>query len=293
MGQPRQLVRGGNFVISRRADHRALRLRPGYETNQILRYCLAHAAQTYGVRLIAFVAMGNHYHLLAQDVEELMPKFLKLLNMLSAKALNYSQKKWGNLWAAEPASMVRLPTLDDVVNQVAYLAANPVEAGLVRSPVDWPGVLHWLPGEQTVKRPAFFSAKMPAELELEFVQPLNSSDTPAQWEARIRAAVMERVCASRQRIRNAGRRFLGVKQVLKMPIERRATSFEHRRVLRPRFAAQDVEQRIECIRQHKAFQAAYRVALKAWKLGNRLVAFPEGTWWMRVHHGAAVTPLPV
>ncbi|PIE05359.1 MAG: hypothetical protein CSA75_05155 [Sorangium cellulosum] len=293
MGQPRQLHRGGYFVVSRRVEHRGFRLRPGPETNQILRYCLAHAAQKYGVRLFAFVAMGNHYHLVVQDTEELMPKFLKLLNMLSAKALNYSHKTWGHLWEAEPPSMVQLPTLNDVVNQIAYAAANPVEAGLVRSPEHWPGACHWLPGKQTVRRPAFFSAKMPLEMTLEFVQPEESEESEQRWLVRVGAAVWERVGAACERIRGAGRKFMGRKRVLGMSTEHCARSFERRRALRPRFAAQDEEHRRECIRRHKAFQAAYREALSAWKKGDRLVAFPQGTWWMRVHHGASVTALIV
>jgi hypothetical protein len=36
------------------------------------------------------------------------------------------------------------------------------------------------------------------------------------------------------------------------------------------------------------FRAAYRAALGLWRDRVRSVAFPAGTWWMRVFHGANV-----
>ncbi len=156
------------------------------------------------------------------------------------------------------------------------------------------GVIHWLPGKKIVQRPKeYFSASKPAEVELEFVQPAASQETPQQWEARVDLAVKERVRSAREQVRAEGKRFLGPEGVLAMSIETRAKSREPRQRLRPRFAARDAEQRQQCMRLHKAFQAAYRVALKAWRRGVRSVAFPEGTWWMREHHGAAVTALIV
>ncbi len=130
-------------------------------------------------------------------------------------------------------------------------------------------------------------------MELEVVQPHDCTETPAQGQARIQAAVSRRVTEACTRVVEAGRSFLGPKQVLKMPLERCARSFARRRKRRPRFAARNEAQPMARVRRHKAFQAADRVALKAWKQGHRLVAFPQGTWWMRGHHHAKMTPLIV
>jgi hypothetical protein len=41
----------------------------------------------------------------------------------------------------------------------------------------------------------------------------------------------------------------------------------------------------------RAFRAAHRAALDAWRKGVRTVAFPLGTWLMRVAHGACISSM--
>ena len=43
---------------------------------------------------------------------------------------------------------------------------------------------------------------------------------------------------------------------------------------------------LTAVRELRAFRAAYRTALEAWRLGVRDVVVPFGTWLMRVVHGA-------
>ncbi len=147
--------------------------------------------------------MSHHDHLPVQDVRQWLPDFLTLPNRLSVKVWNDSQRPWGNVWEAKPTSSVYLPTWDDGVDQIAYAAANPVEAGLVCRPQEWPGAIPWLPGKCAVRRPTFFSKKMPADIVLEFVQPTESTDTPAPWEARVRPAVSKREREAQARVRGA------------------------------------------------------------------------------------------
>jgi hypothetical protein len=72
----------------------------------------------------------------------------------------------------------------------------------------------------------------------------------------------------------------------------RAKSYETKRGINPVLAARDVWVRKACLRIQRQFQRAYAEALLAWKGGDRLVAFPFGTWWMLVHHRAEVLPAP-
>jgi len=109
-------------------------MRPHAVTNQIAQYCAAVAAQRTSVVTHAFVVMSNHHHLVISDPDGVLPEFLRELHRLTAKALNASQGQWENLWFAEKASAVRLPTLRDVVDKIAYCAANPVAAALVDAP---------------------------------------------------------------------------------------------------------------------------------------------------------------
>ncbi len=87
-------------------------------------------------------------------------------------------------------------------------------------------------------------------------------------------------------MRVAGRAFLGRAAVLAQSITDKAISNVPRRAVVPTMAARDVSQRDVLRETLRAFQLAYRAALEAWRQGMREVAFPVGTWWMRVHHGA-------
>src|ERR1700722_14996170 len=126
MAHPRRIVPGETYLLTRRCSQRAFRLRPCPETNGIFMYCLAFAMQRTGVRLHAACVMSNHHHLVVTDPRGVLPDFLRELHRLTAKAMNAFQGQWENLWAAEPASVVRLVTDGDVEEKIAYVAANPV-----------------------------------------------------------------------------------------------------------------------------------------------------------------------
>ena len=48
----------------------------------------------------------------------------------------------------------------------------------------------------------------------------------------------------------------------------------------------------EAVRRLRAFKAQYARALRAWTGGDQTACFPQGTWWMRVCHGARCGPGP-
>jgi hypothetical protein len=88
-------------------------------------------------------------------------------------------------------------------------------------------------------------------------------------------------------MRSACRTFLGRAAVLAQAFVARAKSREPRRAIVPTVAAKNPAARSAMLSLQRAFRAAYRQAVLAWKLGERAVEFPFGTWWMRVHHHAA------
>ena len=50
------------MIIARRCTQRQFLLRPDRETNNAFIYCLAVAAQRYGIRVIFTAAMSNHHY---------------------------------------------------------------------------------------------------------------------------------------------------------------------------------------------------------------------------------------
>jgi hypothetical protein len=260
-----------------------------------VRFCFALAASRAGVVLYGLVAMSDHYHAVAWDPEGRISVFLEVLNRLLAKLLNASQGRWGVVWEPKPASLVVLGDDEDVLARLAYLAANPVAAGLVERPEAWPGVLE-LPREGRarsvrVRRPrGFFAAdtKVPAELTLRVMAP-----RMADFGARLEAAIAGRVAEAAARVRREGRGFVGRAGVLEGAFGRRARSRERRRDVRPQVAARDLATRRRLRGELRAFRAAHREARLRWCGGDREAVFPAGTWWMRVHHGARVAAPPV
>ena len=291
MAKPRRIIPGATYMLTRRAYQRTFRMRPHPVTNQIALYCLAVAAAKYDMLIHAIVLMSNHLHLVATDPTGRLPDFLRDFHRSFAKALNASQGQWENLWSAEHPSEVLLPTLDDVVAKVAYTVANPVAAGLVEDPSQWPGVLLWKPGSMVVRRPdVYFDPKgaSPDTATLN-ICPAPGVDVEA-WIRQVTWAVHHEVHHAREQIREQGLRFLGAAAVMAKSFLQKAKSYEAKRGINPVLAARDVSVRKAMKRVLCEFRRCYAQALALWRAGDRCVVFPPGTWWMRVHHAARVAP---
>jgi putative transposase len=294
MSHPRRVVPGETYLVTRRCSQRTFRLRPCAETNGIFMYCLAFAAERTGVIVHAACVMSNHHHLVVTDVNGVLPNFLRELHRLTAKAMNASQGQWENLWAAEPCNVVRLVTDEDVDDKIAYVVANPVAAGLVKQPDQWPGFLAW--GERSLRavRPtSYFDSEgtCPEELVLRIQRP-DSRGTAGipfrEWRERVSKSVLVKVVEAHRKIQDAGREFLGRAAVVASSFIRRAGSHEARFGVIPTFAARARSVRAGLRRVERYFRARYRKALELWRGGTRDVLFPPGTWGMAVVHGAAV-----
>ena len=193
MPKPRRVAPGATYLVTRRCYQRTFRLRPSEATTHILAYCLALAIEKTGIILHAACCfLSNHHHLVVTDPRGVLPDFLRELHRLSAKAMNASQGQWENLWSAEPCSAVLLADEHDIVDKIAYVAANPVAAGLVRTPEDWPGLSLWREGVVEVKRPgAYFheNGACPERLVLRVENPSlggEHRDTRSAWERKVR-----------------------------------------------------------------------------------------------------------
>jgi REP element-mobilizing transposase RayT len=296
MSQPRLIVPGATYFITRRCCQRTLRLRPSALTNQIVSYCLALALEKTGVVLHAACFMSNHHHLVVTDARGVLPDFLRELHRSMAKAMNASQGGWEHFWSAEPCNLVRLVDEHDVIDKIAYVAANPVAAGLVSRPEDWPGVSLWTEREVPVARPGiYFDAHgaSPTTLVLRGTRlgcGTAGDEGAKRWRRLVQAALMNKVAEAHRNMRAACRGFLGRDGVLAKSFLHRAKTFEPRRVAIPIVAAKDLAARRAVLALHRAFRRAYHSALRVWRTGVRDVVFPFGTWWMRVHHAAACAP---
>jgi len=295
MARPRRIIPQAVYLITRRTLLRTFRLRPDPITNQIATYCLAWAAERASILVHSVVVMSDHVQIVLTDPLGQLPLFLRDLDRNIAKALNVSQGMRGILWDPVQTNVVRLGTLDDVVDKIAYVAANPVIHGLVARPEEWPGLLAYEVGSPIAAKrpPVYFDPKGPSpeQAELRIVAPMGSGDQK-DWMDRVRRAIADKVKAAHESMRAAGRKFPGPERVMRASIHDRAQSIEPDVHTVPVVASHDPGVRDRLLQEFRGFQVTYRAAFLAWRDGDRAAEFPFGTWGMRLHHHARVAPAP-
>ena len=297
MTAPRAIHPGATYLVTRRCTQRQFLLRPDETTTAIFVYCLAEAVQRFGMRLIAFVALSNHYHLVLEDTFGLLPAFLAHFNKLTAKALNTRWSRSENLWASEQTSVVRLVEVSDVLDKTVYTLANPVAADLVDRLVHWPGASSLgRIGRRpvSVHRPRIFfrdGGEMPATVEIRLASPTWWPGGDDAWNAALLAAVERREEKLRAERQSAGRTILGRKSVLRASPLARPSGVPRRRNLRPHLACRNPsllasEQR--AVRTFRRDYAAARARLVHDE--TRDVHFPRGTYKLAREGLARVAP---
>lgn len=290
MTQPRQILPGRSYLVTRRTTQRQFLLRPSRVTNQNVIYCLALAAEKTGVILHAVCVMSNHWHGVVTDPEARLPEFTECFHRLLAKTQNASLGRWENLWSSDKTSLVLLTSEQDVLDKMAYTLANPTAAGLVKSPEEWPGIISARFGEEYVAEmpDAFFDddGDLPDCGELSVVRPqIFASLSDAELYSRLRDAVAARVRAARAEMARDGRSFLGCASVLRQSVDASPTTDAPRRNPKPRIAGKSSVALVTAIRQMCEFVRRYRAAWNEWRGGTRDTKFPAGTYALRVHAG--------
>jgi REP element-mobilizing transposase RayT len=279
------------YLVTRRCTQRQFLLKPSKRVNLVFVYLLAVASERYNVTIHAFCVLSNHWHCVVTDHEGQLPKFMAFVHKYAAKCINASLGRWENLWASEPASAVRLETVDDALEKVVYTICNPVSSFLVDSRDKWPGlVADWTTKPIRATRPDWYfrpDGCMPEQVTLELAPP-NAVEGSARTALtrRLRKKAAAREAELRRDARKNRIKFLGVERVLRQKVTDAPHTVAPRRGISPRIAAKDRWRRIEGIRRVDAFVKSYRVAWLQWKAGFRDVEFPAGTYAMRVHQGA-------
>jgi len=284
--QPRRIVPGETYFITRRCTRREYLLRPDEETNEIYNYCLAEAAARFGIDLIVWLAMSNHYHAIVHDPEGRVPAFLEHFHKMVAKVMN---ARWGrseNFWSSEETCVTRLVSNNDIFEKIVYVLCNPVASDLVDRVQDWPGAssLGYFNGKVTKhRRPKHFFGPRSVMLETVSLRAklpsrITENESAASFWQRVRKAVAEREQSLREQRSLDKRRVLGRKAVLRVAHTDSPTKERAKSRLRPHIACKDEDRRVLELEALVAWRAAYAEARESWAKGNRRVAFPYGTY---------------
>ncbi|MCP3977996.1 MAG: hypothetical protein GY716_01520 [bacterium] len=292
MSRPRWVVPGRTYLVTRRCLLRMFLLRPDSMVRRVFEFCLAHAARRFSVRIHAYCVLSNHYHIVLTDTYGNLPRFMHWLDEYVAKCLNRHLERTESFWGPGSFNAVMLADAEAVAAEMLYVYLNPVEAGLTRRACDWPGVrslpVDLLKPARSIDRPrGFFRDRGPvprtAELKLELPdQLIDFSPDPVSW---LKKAVAAAERAVHEKMRAAGRTFMGARRVEAQSPFDRPQSADPPSELKPTVAVRDKQRRIEILRAFRGFLDAYRAAWKSFAEGNRQVVFPWGTYWMRVRLG--------
>jgi len=296
---PRPVIPGETVMITRRCTQRQFLLRPSPTVTTIVGYCLAVAAERYGVQVHAVCVLSNHLHLVITDLRGTRPEFCRWLFEFTAKCLNAHWGRWENLWASEPPSVVRLADAEAQLAKVVYTLTNPVAAGLVTEHHLWPGLISRparLGRSEAFKRPkGFFREKGPLPREAALtVAPLPAfAHLPQERCAALLAEAVtaqEEVLAAERRA--TGKGVLGRRGVLRQSAFDTPSRREPRRALSPRVAGGNKWARIEALQRLRDFVTGYRDAWRRWRTGERGAVFPFGTYGLRLYAGVCCAQAP-
>jgi len=234
------------------------------------------------------------------DMDGIAPLFVQAMNQNIARFVNCTLGHFGAMWegGARPNYCV-LPKGGDVMDKVVYTLANPVNAGLVSQHHLWPGAIsnaaQIANGCITTKRPKKFFAKTddPELLTRELIlTPVPGAGVlcPEDYGK----VVLDRVTAEEARIAEqreaAGLPWMGRKKCLAMnPYDAPVKTWKAFS-RRPKVSTKSDEARRYVLQRQKRFAEVHGAARKVFRDGNRDVAFPEGTFFLRVYFQVPIEP---
>ena len=288
MTLPRRVRPGATCLITRRCTQRTFLLVPRGITREVFAYLLSHLAERYGVLIHAAVVMTNHYHLVITDTRGRYPDFLRDLDSLLTRVLNAEYGRREALWSSARPNVVELLTDESIWQALSYTITNPVKAGLVRTPSEWPGFRtsprDVLAGTQFIPRPKarfFRDSRAPEQAERTVtVPPALSSMRAVAYVDELTQRVGARVREKREEMRRGGRSFLGARRVKKQRRTSRPKSPGQPRGRVPTIACHDPARRKEEAQELCRWRSQYREARRCWLEGESEAEFPFGTFHM-------------
>lgn len=117
---------------------------------------LSHGAEHLQLyRLSAYVVMSNHVHILIWP-KALLPKITKAIKGFTAHEANRILGLTGQKFWQDESFDHAVRSEDQFYRIVRYIERNPLKAGLVENPEDWP----WSSAARRRSRPASFSSSI-------------------------------------------------------------------------------------------------------------------------------------
>ncbi len=138
MGRPRREVSGGHiYHVLNRGVRKSVLFECSAEYEQF-QQLMCRAAQRVSMRVLAYVLMPNHWHLvLWPECDGALSAYVQWLAGTHARSIN---ARYGHVGAAYQRRFTSVPVRDalHLLTVLRYVESNPVRAGLVRDAEAWP-----------------------------------------------------------------------------------------------------------------------------------------------------------
>ncbi len=127
---------GAFYHVNQRGNNREKIFRSQADKSRYLNH-LVGLKGTYDFKLLGYVLMDNHYHLLVQTGEDPLQKIIFRQNMFYSRYFNKTHNRSGHLYGGRyKASLIQDERYAFAV--LRYIHWNPVKAGLSKMPEDYP-----------------------------------------------------------------------------------------------------------------------------------------------------------
>jgi REP element-mobilizing transposase RayT len=126
---------GATYHVMSRGNRKARIFEDDRDRREFLSI-LADALERYNVECASYCLMGNHYHVVAHTPRGNIGRFMKVVNGRYSQFVNGRHRLTGHLFEGPYKALV----IDDTCylrTAMAYVARNPVDAGLVAAPEQW------------------------------------------------------------------------------------------------------------------------------------------------------------
>ncbi len=100
-------------------------------------YLLGEITVRFDVRCLAYCLMTTHYHLIFGCPTADLSPAMRRLNGRYAQCYNHRHERVGHVWGGRYSSYV-IASEEHLAEALAYIAANPIAAGLSRTVDEWP-----------------------------------------------------------------------------------------------------------------------------------------------------------
>lgn len=138
---PRLTVPGYPHHIIQRGNNRQP-IFASTEDHQKLLGLLEEFSKKFGVAIHSYVLMSNHFHLLATpDSAEGVPRMMQALGRSYVRYFNTRHARTGTLWEGRYRSTL-IQADRYLLACMVYIDLNPVRAGMVADPADYPWSSH-------------------------------------------------------------------------------------------------------------------------------------------------------